>query len=263
MGRLRFLVAGLLAGALATACGHRDEPSPPTAESSASAQINCRDSIAWPPRTDLPSIRAEIENRGLPDLISIGDGANVVSVGLRARAECVARSIVIAYGPHVEVSVGLFPFPPRAQPNRSCFVGHWPFGSVPFLRSSIRVDDKIVQGEFFKGSVRFTNGGLGPINLDSSSSFPIYLFQGDAGEPVGTSEGGSIGTGLTLQMAPGQSQDVKAYGGTASCDQALGYVIPAGSYRARALIDFSPPEGGVHIFWSDPLPVEVVAPPTS
>jgi len=252
----------LAAAVLAGACGHDEGSSPPTAESSASAQVVCHDSIAWPPLFDLAAIRAEIENRHLPDMLMIGDGANVVSIGLRARAECVARSIVLAYGPRVEVSVGLFPFPPRAQADRSCPLGNWPFGSVPFLRSTISLDDRIVQGEFFKGSVRFTNGGLGPISLDSSSTFPIYLFHRDAVEPIGASEGGSIGTGLTLQMAPGQSQNVKAYGGTASCDLTLGYMLPIGQYQARAFIDFVPSDGGVRQFWSDPLAVEVVAPPT-
>jgi hypothetical protein len=209
----------------------------------------------------LAAIRAEIEGRHLPDLIMIGDGANVVSVGLRARAECVARSIVAAYGPRVEVTVGLFPFPFRAQANRGCQLGSWPLGSIPFLRSTISIDDRIVQGEFFKGSVRFTNAGAALIDLDTDSNFPIYLFRGGADVPIGGSEGGSIGTGLTFQLAPGQSRDIPGFGGTASCDAALGYVLPSGQYDARALINFSPPEGGVHQFWSDAFRVEVVDPP--
>lgn len=72
-----------------------------------------------------------------------------------------------------------------------------------------------------------------------------------------------MGTGLLLTLLPGQTQDVKAFGGTASCDPALGYVLPAGTYQARALIDFSPGESGVHVFWSDPIQIEVVAPPSS
>jgi hypothetical protein len=214
------------------------------------------------PFADLPSIRAEIEEQAHAQLVMIGDGATTVSVGLRAGAECLARQIVAVYGPKVDVTVGLLPFPLRPVANRSCLVGGWPPGSVPFLKASLDIQpNRVAQGDTVKGTVRFTNGGVGQLHLDTSSNFSIYVFAVGADVPVGASEGGSMGTGLLVELAPGQSKDVPAFGGTASCDPALGYVLPTGQYQARALIDFSPPEGGVHVFWTDPLEVEVVAPP--
>jgi len=221
----------------------------------------CRTILSLRPQADLPAIRAEIEGQHIPDLIEIGDGAGTIGVGLRARAECVARQIVAAYGSKVEVSVGLLPFPPRPTAIRGCRNGDWPFAKIPFLSTALDIQPaQIPQGEFFKGTVRFKNNGLALSSLDTSSYFTAYLFAAGVDVPLGTSEGGSLGTGLEFTLAPGQSRDVPVFGGTASCDPALGYVLPIGHYEARATIDFSPPDGsGVHVFWSDPLPVEVVA----
>ena len=192
--------------------------------------------------------------------MSIGDGANTVVVGLRARAECLARQIVTAYGPKVEVTVGLLPFPPQAQTRRTCHIGEWPHGFVPGLRTVLEVPAQVQRGEFFKGSVHFSVAGPGAITVETSSNFTVYLFQPEGEAPIGTGEGGSMGTGLSFRLVPGQDQKVDAFGGTASCDPALGYALPSGQYRARALIDIAPAEGGVHQFWSESSPIEVVGP---
>lgn len=78
-------------------------PTPtPTPGETFVAVAPCDVPIVWRPLADLTSIRFEIEERAKPELLGIGEGANTVMVNLRARAECLARSIVAAYGPNVE-----------------------------------------------------------------------------------------------------------------------------------------------------------------
>ena len=224
------------------------------------ASVACPQPHLWPPLTELHDIRAEIERQVLSELLMIGDGARTVVVGLRSTSVCLARELFAAYGPKLEMTVGLQPFPPRAGLDRGCPIGNWPFGNIPFLEAALHVPQpRVVQGAFFKAKVRFVNRGAGQLHIETSSNFNVYLFQPARG-PVGAPEGASLGTGLMFDLAPGKSRDVDAFGGTASCDSALGYVVPAGSYDARALIDQSPPGGGVHVFWSDATRIEVVAP---
>jgi hypothetical protein len=108
--------------------------------------------------------------------------------------------------------------------------------------------------------VQLANAGPVPFDLETSSNFTAYLFNRGGVQPVGRPEGGSVGTGLSAPLLPGQSTDIKILGGTASCDPSLGYVLPVGQYEARAFIDWSVPEGGLRFFWSEPAPIEVVAP---
>jgi len=62
-------------------------------------------------------------------------------------------------------------------------------------------------------------------------------------------------------LDPGEAVDLEASGGTASCDLALGYVLPAGTYEARALVDYQEPVTfESRAFWSEPTLIEVVAP---
>jgi hypothetical protein len=257
--RLPNLVRALCASAMIVACGNAEPTPPPSAGETPVAPVACAAAMPFPPHQDLTSIRAEIEARAAGEFTSIGNGATTVMVGLRARAECLARQIVAAYGPSVEVTVGLLPFPPRPQAKRGCQVGG-PFGAVPLLQATLEVPSQVERGEWFKGNVRFANVGPAPISLVTSSSFTVYLFPLGNQVAIGTSEGGSMGTGLAMSLAPGQTEKVKAFGGTASCDLALGYALPVGQYRARALIDYSPPDGAIHYFWSDPTPVEIIAP---
>jgi len=237
-------------------------PAPPQSTSSPAAAA-CANDVVWPPHDDLPSIRAEIESRAiaLGELHSIGDGAGVVTVSLSARSECLARGIVAAYGSNVDVTVGLLPFPPRAGADAGCPPVPWPFGATPGLTAALRFEaDRVKQGESLAATVRFANLSFGNIDVLTSSSFPIYVFAADPDRPVGAPDGPVAGTGLGFTLAPAEGRDDGAYGGTASCSARLGYVLPVGTYRARALVDLSPPEGGLHVFWTDPVPLEVVAP---
>lgn len=207
-------------------------------------------------------IRARIEPFMGEQGISIGEGAGgVIVVGLRANAEELARKLHATYGDAVQLSVGLFPFPPPDAPERTCL--HLP-QTVPLhvpLAGALAVDGPAIVGAFYRGSVRLTNVGPAPYELSTSSNFNAYLFRPGETSPIAMSEGGSMGTGYGKRLAPGESVQLDAGGGTASCDLALGYALPPGVYEARALVDFSDPQTfEVRYFWTDPATLEIVGP---
>jgi hypothetical protein len=198
----------------------------------------------------------------LSALIYLGDCAIApIRVGVLANAEDVARELFEKYGDRLEVSVGLFPYPPPADPQRAC-VGIRPVVAAHApLVATVLIDEVIVGGNHYQGTVRLTNDSPKPFELETSSNFSLYLFRSGEADPIGLSEGGSVGTGRVATLGPGESIEIEAAGGTASCDLDLGYVVPAGSYEVRALIDFKQDLAEPSLFfWSDATAISVVDP---
>jgi hypothetical protein len=205
-------------------------------------------------------IRAEIEPLLGQSAISVGEGANrVIAIGLRANAEALARELVARYGTAVEVTVGLFPYPPPTAPQDGCaFVREVTPDHRP-LAAGLVLEPTVPSGGFYKGTVRITNTGPAPFALDTESSFSVYLFRPGEDVVIGVSEGGVMGTGYGKTLAPREALDLPAGGGTASCDLAVGYVLPAGAYVGRALVGFADPITlEFRWFWSEPAPIQVV-----
>jgi hypothetical protein len=221
--------------------------------------LHCPAGHVWPPLADLHAIRAEIERQVMDRLTQIGDGAQTVLVGVRAKDECLARELFGAYGARLELTVGVLPFPPRPIPVQGCGQAG-PLLAPPNIRATPQLPEQVSQGDIVRGTVRLANVGPAAVSVDTSSNFVAYLFPPGGNTPVGVPEGGRVGTGLSFDLVPGRPKDVDIYGGTASCEPSLGYVLPAGNYEARALIDWAPPGGGVSMFWSDSVPITVVAP---
>jgi hypothetical protein len=218
----------------------------------------------WPSAADLETIREVIESRAAGQLSSIGIGNGTVEVWLRASAVGLAKEIVDAYGDAVHVTVGFFSYPSEGVAGGACPV-QGTFAVHPALRASVEMATaQIPTGATFDATVRIENLGATTVKLDTSSGLQVYLFQPGGTRPIGTSDGGSVGTGLLATVEPGTSITIPGNGGTASCDLTLGYTLPAGPYRARALVDYAiGPEGGNGplVFWSDALDVEIVAEP--
>jgi hypothetical protein len=222
--------------------------------------------------TPSPTIRSEAANvpaaaicaelELIRETTLLGDcSLEPIRVGLLASAEAIAQTLRDKYGDRLELSVGLFPYPPPDNPERAC-IGirpvvaiHHPLGAVAI------VDGPIVGGSHYQGTVRLTNSGAVPFELETSSNFSLYLFRAGEPDPIGLSEGGSVGTGYGKTMAPGESVELEASGGTASCDLALGYVVPAGSYEVRGLVDFKQDLAAPSLFfWSDAATVTIIDP---
>jgi hypothetical protein len=249
----------ILASVLAVcACAAAPSPSPIAPASPTPA------SRPWPSAADLETIREIIESRAAGQLSSIGIGNGTVDVVLRASAASLAKEIVDAYGGAVHVTVGFFSYPSSAAVGGTCPV-QGTFANHPALRASVEMSTlRIATGATFDAAVRINNIGAQTVRLDTSSGLQVYLFQPGGTRPIGTSDGGSAGTGLLATVEPGTATTIPGYGGAASCDLSLGYTLPAGPYQARALVDYAiGPEGGngPQVFWSDALDVEIVAEP--
>lgn len=207
-------------------------------------------------------IRAAVEPLLGKGVIAVGEGANrVIRITLLANAEAIARELNGRYGAAVALTVGNFPYPPPDAPQRACVQRPETVADHRPLLGTLAVDGTVVAGAFFKGKLRFRNAGTTPYQLETSSGFSVYLFLPGETLPIGSSEGAIAGTGFSKLLDPGAAVDLGTAGGTASCDLALGYVLPEGTYQARAFVDYNEPETfELHFFWSEPTLIEVVSP---
>jgi hypothetical protein len=106
------------------------------------------------------------------------------------------------------------------------------------LVATITVDPARVQsGLDFRGSVRVTNDGSKPFDFESGWPVSATVFRRGTDEVVGGYSGGIGGVGFGDVLQPGESVELDALGGTASCDPALGYALPPGTYDVRAQVD--------------------------
>jgi hypothetical protein len=206
----------------------------------------------------LGEIRGEIYSRYTDQLLGIGDGAGYVAVDLKATATAAAAEIVGRYGSAVRVDVGFFPYPPPPSPSGACDWVPKPSVDPGSLRAVIELPSTtITHSVGLRGKVRITNTGSKTITFDTGQPLSIYLFTPTGAAPIGASSGAVAGTGLGLKLLPAASQDVDAFGGTASCDLALGYELPDGPYVARAAVEVDG-STGPGFFWSDPMAIQLV-----
>lgn len=247
-----WLCATVASVVLITACTTRTVA--PTAVPSAKPST-----APWPSPLTLSRIQDEIMRRASGRFSSIGIGAATVFVTLLPSEATLAQELVDAYGPAVEVSVGLFPFPLRDNGMRSCAIGRT-FGDLPSLKVTLDPPiPAVITGQAFQVTVRILNRSSQPLDLQTGTEFEVYLFRPGSTTPIGDG-GGTHLVGRDLHLLPANATTLPGNGGTASCDASLGFAIPPGTYEARALIDVSFQNGASPFtFWSDPSRVAVVA----
>ncbi len=256
----RHLAALFTAGTVLFGCNVSSSASPDLATQNSTSRPSF-EAPGSPAALTPEQILAEIDPLMGESGLSLGEGANrVISVGLRANAEDVARELVARYGAAIQVSVGNFPFPPPGAPQRACDWTPQVAADHEPLVGTLGIEPAVVGGEFFRGKLRLTNDGLGSYPLETSSNFSMFLFRPGELLPIGSPEGGSMGTGYSKLLGRGETVEFDAAGGTASCDLSLGYVLPAGTYEARALVDFQDATFELGHFWSEPTTIEVVDP---
>jgi hypothetical protein len=191
---------------------------------------------------------------GRPILTSIGQGKAVIHVDLRADQENLASELAARYGSAVELRVGAFSFPGRRRsgprppgrpaPEEQAFEG---------LEMNVEVDQRVLEvGDDGHGRLVLRNSGterIGPLN--SGQPLDGSLLNA-AHEAVGGHSGWIAGTGLTVDLAPGQSASIRVIYGTASTREELGYALMVGRlqsapFHARAQMTGAPmaPRGPV------------------
>ena len=190
---------------------------------------------------ELHELQEQIVDVARPFLVSAGSRAEgVIEVVLRADGEEVAGQLVAQYGDLVDVTVGLLSFPERSRPDglTTCSPATGPPRADTPLRASLVLEsDVISSGADFRATVTVMNSGVGEFDFDSGSPLTALVYRPGGSEAIGTFSGAIGGVGIGKTLRPLETIDVDVIGGTASCDPALGYALPPGSYEARAVVD--------------------------
>jgi hypothetical protein len=165
---------------------------------------------------------------------------------LRADQENLASELAARYGSAVELRVGAFSFPDRRRG------GHRqpPAGpgleqqAIVGLEAIVEVDKKVLEaGDDGHGRLVLRNsspGRIGPLGTGQPLTGSLL---NASRETVGAYNGWIAGTGLTIDLAPGQSASIPVIYGSASTREDLGYVLPPGTYWLEVLVRFQPGGG--------------------
>jgi hypothetical protein len=220
--------------------------------------------------SDLRQVRQEIERTlqqraaeaGRPILNSIGQGKAVIHVDLRADQENLASELAARYGSAVELRVGAFSFPGRRRsrprppgrpaPEEQAFEG---------LEVNVEVDQRALEvGDDGHGRLVLRNSGterIGPLGCGQPL---VGSLLNASHEAVGGFTGAIAGTGLAVDLAPGQSASIGVIYGTASTREELGYALPPGTYWLKVQMRFQHEPGGPTHALTAPLTQITIAP---
>ncbi|TAK00486.1 MAG: hypothetical protein EPO36_08535 [Chloroflexota bacterium] len=191
---------------------------------------------------DLLAMQQEIVDLARPFLLSAGSGGveGVIQVSLRANGEEMARHLVERYGDAIHVTVGVLSFPDRTRPDglTTCSPTLGSLRRDTPLRATLVVDAApVASGADFTATVRVANLGISDFDFQSGSPATAVVYLPGKVDAIGTYAGGIAGVGAGKVLGPLESIDIDVVGGTASCDPALGYALPPGSYEVRAVVD--------------------------
>lgn len=215
---------------------------------------------------ELLQIQQQIVDFARPFLISASSVASgVIEVVLRADGEEVAGQLVAQHGDLVHVTVGLLSFPERSRPDglTTCSPDTGSLKTDAALRASLVLEsDVISSGADFRATVTVVNSGADEVDFESGSPLTALVYRPGGSEAIGTFSGAIGGVGIGKTLGPRDTIDIDVVGGTASCDPALGYALPPGSYEVRAVVevltmhDNGPTD--VDYILSDPAPLTIV-----
>jgi hypothetical protein len=198
-------------------------------------------------------------------LRSVALTSDAIEVRLRADGETFASQLLVQYGDLVRLGVGLFPYPDRVAPDGfSCQFAIEPVAEGTPFRAVVTVGGlEVRSGADFSGSVRVTNTAAGPVTFESGQPATAVVVRPGTHEVVGMYDGGLGGTGIGETLEPGGSIEVNFAGATASCDPALGYALPPGTYEVIVPVDqyaYPVPDAGVVVshLLSEPVPLTIV-----
>jgi hypothetical protein len=181
-------------------------------------------------------------------LVSSAVGAGPpVFVGLRADAEELAAELTERYGDLVSITVGLLSYPDRQRPEGvscSALIPPPPSQPTSLVAEMLPIEGPVSSGADFEANVRVTNRGDETVSFESGQPLIGFVFRQGETTPIAMYAGGIAGTGVGAELAPGEFIDIEVLGGTASCDPALGYRLPAGRYEVRTPVDqYEYPDG--------------------
>jgi hypothetical protein len=179
-------------------------------------------------------------------LTSIGEGAGVICVALRADQENLASELADRYGSAVGLRAGWFSFPDRRRsrprPPAGPALQEQAFEG---LEISVEAGQKVLQaGDDGHGRLVRRNSSserIGPLGTGQPLAGSLLNASLEA---VGGYGGWIAGTGLIIDLALGQSASIPVIYGTASTREDLGYLVPPGRYWLQVQMRFRRGLGG-------------------
>ena len=227
--------AGLIAIAVVVAlaaCGQDDGAA--TAPLAETHDPSTTTTTQPPPAESDRDVRAEVEQmvNDDPRLLTLGNVASGLELGLRADGEDLAQRVHDRFPDAVRIIVGAFPYPPAADARDRCDA--LPAEDGPdALGAELTLDTTTGRsGPSIDGRVRVTNHGPERIDLETEQPLTAVLVEPGSDRVVGIFVGAIAGTGQVANLAPGQHLDIKVIVGTANCVGTRGYTVPSGDYEA-------------------------------
>jgi hypothetical protein len=193
--------------------------------------------------TILDEVRVMASNETPRAIQQSGLGWDVAMFHLRADLESLAATLFERFGDAIELTVGIFPYPPnrplsqmeRVNADRPMFPapdaidvpGLEAHFMQPLLQIVIGVSESVM--------VALSNEGDARIEM-SMGAATVALVDPSSGVTVGGFYGAVAASARIVKLDPGQRVEIDALVGTTSFQRDLGYFMPPGRYVARARI---------------------------
>ena len=183
------------------------------------------------------------------------------SAVLRADQGPLAGQLIAEFGSRIHLTLGNFAYPLDPLTARDLCRPFSPAQStVAGLRATVKLAvPSVVSGADFSATVTVTNVGTDKIVVDGADPLTAVILRHETAEVVAAYDGFIGGTGIVLNLEPGASHAISVYGGTASCNPALGYALPPGTYDVVVVVLGPTVSGGGPELMAGPIPLIVAA----
>lgn len=206
--------------------------------------------VRWT-HADLEEIRKKIHHTldsrqtefGRPVMAHLVTGIGVVSVGLQADQEALAKEIFDCYGDAIALDVGVFSYPMGRPGSREIPLRDLEPDMIDIegLELRLKPERRVVEmGDHGRGDLIVRNVGAGHIGPLQSGRPLLGVLLNEAGDIVGGSAPATVrGTGFTIDLDPREEVRVKVLFGTASYKEEFGYLLTPGRYWLRSYLSIS------------------------
>lgn len=200
------------------------------------ALVVCRAALT---ETELHVMRDEIEARMTGQYSGFGEGAGTLLLELFPGDEAIAAELHEQYGDALELRVGGMPYPMTDELPSLVSCGAVPEppadqAGVTITLDPLAADPRIGSGTTTK--VHIVNFSEQRLTFSSDQPLTAGLVRPGSSQIIGVYTGMIAGTGLLVDLEPGTEMGIDVLVSAASCDPALGYVLPAGDYEMVATI---------------------------
>jgi hypothetical protein len=165
---------------------------------------------------------------------------DAVAVGLAADKVDDAARLHDRYGDVVKLTVGWLPYPmatgSAAVSSGACRPLPDPGQSSPLSAQLVLGANSLERGGQARGVVHVRNTSAQSVELRNVQPMDAVLLQPGSQKVVGALAARVDGADSGGKLEPGETLSLPVMAGTASCDPALGYTVPPGSYEVVVVL---------------------------